>query len=74
MKSDLRVAYRQLFADEGLLSERIEDVADQFPDVEAVMEIVKFMRAGRNASDTTKISEWIANLAFWPGAENCRAD
>ena len=41
----LRVAYRQLFADEGLLSERIEDVADQFPDVGAVMEIVKFMRA-----------------------------
>ncbi|MEC8204145.1 MAG: hypothetical protein VX075_11735, partial [Pseudomonadota bacterium] len=24
--------------------------------------------------DTTKIGEWIANLAFWPGAENCRAD
>ena len=41
----LRVAYRQLFADEGLLSERIEDVADQFPDVDAVREIVEFMRA-----------------------------
>ena len=41
----LRVAYRQLFAEEGLLSERIEDVAQQFPDLEAVMEIVEFMRA-----------------------------
>tara|TARA_B100000676_G_scaffold244312_1_gene246401 strand:- start:717 stop:1514 length:798 start_codon:yes stop_codon:yes gene_type:complete len=41
----LRVAYRQLFAEEGLLSERIEDVAKQFPDLEAVMEIVEFMRA-----------------------------
>ena len=41
----LRLAYRQLFADEGLLSERIEDVADQFPDVDAVREIVEFMRA-----------------------------
>ena len=41
----LRVAYRQLFAEEGLLSERIEDVAKQFPDLEAVMEIVEFVRA-----------------------------
>ena len=41
----LRLAYRQLFADEGLLSERIEDVADQFPDGDAVKEIVEFMRA-----------------------------
>ena len=41
----LRVAYRQLFAEEGLLSKRIEDVAKQFPDLEAVMEIVEFIRA-----------------------------
>ncbi len=41
----LRVAYRQLFAEEGLLSERIEDVAKQFPDLKAVMEIIEFMRA-----------------------------
>lgn len=41
----LRVAYRQLFAEEGLLSERIEDVAGQFSEVEAIMEIVEFMRA-----------------------------
>jgi UDP-N-acetylglucosamine acyltransferase len=41
----LRVAYRQLFGEERLLSERIEDVASQFTDVEAVMEIVEFMRA-----------------------------
>ena len=41
----LRVAYRQLFAEEGLLNERIEDVASQFSDLESVMEIVEFMRA-----------------------------
>ena len=41
----LRVAYRQLFAEEGLSSERIEDVAGQFSEVEAIMEIVEFMRA-----------------------------
>jgi UDP-N-acetylglucosamine acyltransferase len=41
----LRVAYRQLFAEEGLLSERIEDVAGQFSEVEGIMEIVEFMRA-----------------------------
>ena len=41
----LRVAYRQLFAEEGLLSERIEDVAGQFSEVEVIMEIVEFMRA-----------------------------
>ena len=41
----LRVAYRQLFAEEGLLSERIEDVASQFANIDAIMEIVKFMRA-----------------------------
>jgi UDP-N-acetylglucosamine acyltransferase len=41
----LRVAYRQLFAEEGLLSERIEDVASQFSEIEGIMEIVAFMRA-----------------------------
>tara|TARA_E500000331_G_scaffold181891_1_gene175264 strand:- start:181 stop:978 length:798 start_codon:yes stop_codon:yes gene_type:complete len=41
----LRVAYRQLFAEEGLLSERVADVATQFSEVESIMEIVEFMRA-----------------------------
>ena len=42
---NLRVAYRQLFAEEGLLSERIEDVAKQFHDIDAIMEIIEFIRA-----------------------------
>ena len=41
----LRAAYRMLFAEEGTLSERIEDVAGMFGDHDAVMDIVEFMRA-----------------------------
>ncbi len=41
----LRAAYRMLFAEEGTLSERIEDVARMFGDHDAVMDIVEFMRA-----------------------------
>ncbi len=41
----LRAAYRLLFAQEGTLQERMADVAEMFPDNEAVMEIVEFMRA-----------------------------
>ncbi len=41
----LRTAYRMLFADEGTAAERVEDVAAQFADEQAVMEIVDFMRA-----------------------------
>ena len=40
----LRAAYRMLFAEEGALSERIEDVARMFGDHPAVMDIVEFMR------------------------------
>ncbi len=40
----LRAAYRMLFAEEGTLSERIEDVARMFGDHSAVMDIVEFMR------------------------------
>ena len=40
----LRAAYRMLFAEEGTLSERIEDVARMFGDHPAVMDIVEFMR------------------------------
>jgi UDP-N-acetylglucosamine acyltransferase len=42
----LRRAYRLLFADEGTLSERIEDVEKEFQDHPIVTEIVAFMRAG----------------------------
>ena len=41
----LRTAYRLLFADEGTLSERIDDVAQMYADNAAVMDIVAFMRA-----------------------------
>ena len=41
----LRTAYRLLFAEEGTLSERLDDVAQMYSDNAAVMDIVAFMRA-----------------------------
>jgi UDP-N-acetylglucosamine acyltransferase len=41
----LRNAYRLLFAAEGTLAERIEDVADMFQGNKAVTDIVEFIRA-----------------------------
>lgn len=41
----LRAAYRLLFAEEGTLAERLDDVADMFKDDAAVMEIVHFIQA-----------------------------
>jgi len=41
---DLRRAYRMLFAPEGALSERLEDVAEAFKDHPIVLEIVAFVR------------------------------
>ncbi|MEO1720598.1 MAG: acyl-ACP--UDP-N-acetylglucosamine O-acyltransferase, partial [Pseudomonadota bacterium] len=41
---NLRRAYRLLFADEGTLKERIDDVAAEFSDHVIVQEIVAFMR------------------------------
>jgi UDP-N-acetylglucosamine acyltransferase len=43
---DLRRAYRLLFADEGTLMERLDDVASEFADHTIVQEIVAFIRAG----------------------------
>ncbi len=40
----LRRAYRLLFAPEGNMNERVEDVANLFADCEPVMEIVAFVR------------------------------
>ncbi len=40
----LRNAYRLLFAPEGTMAERLEEVATQFSDVAPVMEIVDFIR------------------------------
>lgn len=42
---EMRKAYRLLFAEEGTMAERIDDVAEEFAEVEPVMEIVRFMRA-----------------------------
>ena len=41
----LRTAYRLLFAEEGTLSERLDDVARMYSDNAAVMDIVAFIRA-----------------------------
>ena len=46
--NDLRAAYRLLFADEGTLQERIEDVARVFAGSAEVMEIIDFIRADAN--------------------------
>lgn len=42
---DLRRAYRSLFAAEGTLNERVEDVAAAFKNNDIVLEIVAFIRA-----------------------------
>jgi len=46
----LRNAYRLLFAPEGTMAERLEDVADQFANCEPVMEIVDFIRSDSSRS------------------------
>jgi UDP-N-acetylglucosamine acyltransferase len=47
---DLRRAYRLLFAPEGTLKERMEDVAGEFHDHVIVQEILAFMREGGKRS------------------------
>lgn len=47
---DLRRAYRLLFADEGTLTERLDDVAHEFSNHEIVTEIVAFIREGGKRS------------------------
>jgi UDP-N-acetylglucosamine acyltransferase len=42
---NLRTAYRMLFAEEGTLAERTEDVAKMFANNTAVMDIIDFMKA-----------------------------
>jgi UDP-N-acetylglucosamine acyltransferase len=46
----LRRAYRLLFADEGSLRERMEDVAEEFDQHAAVHEILEFIRQGGKRS------------------------
>jgi UDP-N-acetylglucosamine acyltransferase len=47
---DLRRAYRLLFADEGTLVERMDDVAEEFAGHPIVQEILEFIRAGGKRS------------------------
>jgi UDP-N-acetylglucosamine acyltransferase len=47
---DLRRAYRLLFADEGTLKERMEDVAEAYSDHPIVQEILDFIREGGKRS------------------------
>lgn len=47
---DLRRAYRLLFADEGNLAERMEDVAQEFASHAIVVEILDFIREGGKRS------------------------
>ena len=49
----LRRAYRLLFAPEGTLMERVEDVANTFESNTAVREILEFIRAGGKRSICT---------------------
>ena len=42
---DIRKAYRMIFAEEGTMAERLEDVLEDFSDNEAVMEIVAFIKS-----------------------------
>jgi len=42
---EMRKAYRLIFAAEGTMGERLDDVAEDFSDNEAVMDILKFIRA-----------------------------
>ncbi len=52
----LRAAYRLLFAEEGTLAERLEDVAELFSDNPGVMEIVRFIRADSQRAICTPAS------------------
>lgn len=46
----LRNAYRLLFAPEGTMAERLDEVAEQFKSIDVVMEIVDFIRADSSRS------------------------
>jgi UDP-N-acetylglucosamine acyltransferase len=50
---DIRRAYRLLFANEGTLQERVEDVGGEFSQHKTVLEILDFIREGGNRSICT---------------------
>ena len=47
---EMRKAYRLIFAEEGTMAERLEDVAEDFADYRPVMEIVEFIQADSSRS------------------------
>ena len=47
---ELRAVYRLLFADEGTLKERLDDVSAEYTDLAHVNEILHFIREGENRS------------------------
>lgn len=52
----LRKAYRMLFADEGTLAERVDDVARSHEDEPLVQDVVTFLRSGGERSICTPLS------------------
>jgi UDP-N-acetylglucosamine acyltransferase len=54
---DIRRAYRLLFADEGTLKERVEDVAEEFSTHPFVHEILDFIREGGDRAICTPRSD-----------------
>jgi UDP-N-acetylglucosamine acyltransferase len=50
---EIRRAYRLLFADEGTLAERVEDVADEFTTHPFIHEILDFIREGKDRAICT---------------------
>jgi len=56
----LRNAYRLMFAHEGTLNERVDDVAELFSDNEPVMEIVNFIREESSRSICQPAPEHVA--------------
>lgn len=52
----LRKAYRMLFADEGTLAERVDDVARSHEDEPLVQDVVAFLRGGGERSICTPLS------------------
>jgi UDP-N-acetylglucosamine acyltransferase len=54
---ELRRAYRLLFAPEGTLKERVEDVASEFDSHPLIHEILDFIRAGGERSICTPRDE-----------------
>ena len=49
----LRRAYRLLFAQEGTLKERVDDLAQEFPDQPQVQEILAFLQEGGDRTIVT---------------------